>query len=166
MGLLDLKYKGKIGYFVTSTLYAMYRFLKYNRIKDIPYLNKKFYLMQGYALDLKNPKSLNEKLQWLKLYDKRAIYTTFADKYAVRDYIKDTIGEDVLIPLLYQTTSVENIVPENLPNTPFILKANHDSGSFVIVRDKNTIDWEKVRVDCRWWLSKNYYWIIHSYLDK
>ena len=159
MSLLDFKYKGKLGYFITSFSYDIYRFLKYNRIKDLPYLHKKFLFMQGYKLDLKNPKSLNEKLQWLKLYDRRPIYTTFADKYAVREYIKNTIGEDVLIPLLYQTTDVNNIVPENLPNEPFILKANHDSGSYLIVRDKNTIDWNRVRVDCRWWLSKNYYWI-------
>ena len=159
MGLLDLKYKGKLGYLVTSVLYEIYRFWKYYRIKDLSYLHKKFINMQGYALDLKNPKTLNEKLQWLKLYDRRPIYTTFADKYAVREYIKEAIGKDVLIPLLYHTKDVKNIFPENLPDEPFILKANHDSGSFLIVRDKSTINWKKVRVDCRWWLSKNYYWI-------
>lgn len=159
MGLLDLKYKGKIGYFATNIIFETYRFWKYYRIKDIPYLKAKFLRLQGYPLNLEEPKSLNEKLQWLKLYDIRPIYTTLADKYGVRSFIQEQFGDDLLIPLLYDTTDYRDIVPENLPNEPFILKATHDSGSFVIVRDKSAVDWEKVRVDCRWWLSKNYYWI-------
>jgi hypothetical protein len=159
MGLLDLKYKGRVGYFVTNLLFEIYRFWKYYRFRDISYLKAKFRRMQGYHLNLEEPKSLNEKLQWLKLYDTREIYTTLADKYCVRMFIQEQFGRDLLIPLLYSTTDYNDIVPENLPNEPFILKASHDSGSFVIVRDKSSIDWNKVRVDCRWWLSKNYYWI-------
>jgi hypothetical protein len=159
MGLLDLKYKGRIGYLATNLLFEIYRFWKYYRFKDIPYLKAKFMRMQGYHLNLEEPKSLNEKLQWLKLYDVREIYTTLADKYCVRMFIQEQFGSDLLIPLLFSTTDYRDIVPENLPNEPFILKASHDSGSFVIVRDKSSIDWNKVRVDCRWWLSKNYYWI-------
>jgi hypothetical protein len=159
MGLLDFKYKGKLGYFFTNVIYETYRFLKYYTVKDEDYLHKKFLNMQGYPLNLEQPKSLNEKLQWLKIYDRRPIYTIFADKYAVREYVKEHIGEGLLIPLLYTTTTPDDIVPENLPDEPFILKANHDSGSFLIVRDKSKIDWEKVRIDCKWWLSKNYYWI-------
>jgi hypothetical protein len=159
MGLLDLKYKGKGGYFLANIAYEGYRFWKYYRLKAIPYLNKRFLNMQGYELNLDNPKSLNEKLQWLKLYDRRPIYTTFADKYAVREWVKENLGEDVLIPLLYKTKNPDDLRPENLPNEPFILKANHDSGSFVIVRDKNKMDWEKIRTDFKWWLSRNYYWI-------
>jgi len=159
MGLLDLKYKGKLGYFFANAAYEAYRFWKYYRVEDIAYLKKRFLNMQGYPLDIENPKSLNEKLQWLKIYDRRPIYTTFADKYAVREYVKENIGESLLIPLLYTTKNPADIIPENLPDEPFILKANHDSGSYVIVRDKNKIDWQKVRTDCKWWLSKNYYWI-------
>ena len=159
MGMLDLKYKGKLGYSLANIAYEGYRFLKYYRFGEIAYLKKRFFNMQGYPLDIKNPKSLNEKLQWLKIYDRRPIYTIFADKYAVREWVKENIGEEVLIPLLYETKNPNNIKPENLPDEPFILKANHDSGSFLIVRDKSKIDWKKVRIDCKWWLSKNYYWI-------
>jgi hypothetical protein len=159
MSLLDLKYKGRIGYLATNLLFEIYRFWKYYRFKDIPYLKAKFARMQGYNLNLEDPKSLNEKLQWLKLYDIRPLYTTLADKYGVRMFIQEQFGDDLLIPLLFDTTDYRDVVPENLPNEPFILKATHDSGSFVIVRDKSNINWDKVRVDCRWWLSKNYYWI-------
>jgi hypothetical protein len=159
MGLLDLKYKGELGYFIANTIYEVHRFLNYYRFEEQKYLKNKFLRLQGYELNLDKPKSLNEKLQWLKIHDRRPIYTIFADKYAVREYVKENIGEDVLIPLLYSTKNYKDIVPENLPDEPFILKANHDSGSFLIVRDKSKIDWKKVRTDCRWWLSKNYYWI-------
>ena len=159
MGMLDLKYKGKLGYLLANIAYEGYRFLKYYRFGETAYLKKRFLNMQGYSLNMKNPKTLNEKLQWLKIYDRRPIYTIFADKYAVREWVKENIGEDVLIPLLYETKNPEDIRPENLPNEPFILKANHDSGSYLIVRDKSKIDWKKVRTDCKWWLSKNYYWI-------
>lgn len=166
MGLLDLKYKGKLGYLLATVAYEGYRLLKYYRFSETAYLKKRFLNMQGYPLDLENPKSLNEKLQWLKIHDRRDIYTTFADKYAVREWVAQNIGEDVLIPLLYETTNPNDIRPENLPNEPFILKANHDSGSYLIVRDKSQIDWEKVRIDCKWWLSKNYYWIDREFQYK
>ena len=159
MGLLDLKYKGKLGYFVANAIYEAHRFVNYYSIKDEKFLEKKFLRLQGYALNLEDPKSLNEKLQWLKIHDRRDIYTVFADKYGVRDWVKENIGEQYLIPLLYETKNPADIVPENLPDEPFILKANHDSGSFLIVRNKNKIDWQKVSTDCKWWLSKNYYWI-------
>jgi hypothetical protein len=166
MGLLDLKYKGRIGYHATNFMFEIYRFWKYYRIKDIPYLKAKFLRMQGYTLNLEEPRSLNEKLQWLKLNDIRPLYTTLADKYGVRMFIQEQFGDDLLIPLLFNTTDYRDVVPENLPNEPFIIKATHDSGSFVIVRDKSNINWDKVRVDCRWWLSKNYYWIDREFQYK
>lgn len=158
MSLLDLKYKGTIGFFLTRTLYGIYRYFKYNRKDDAVYLKTLFKERQDYPLNISDPKSLNEKLQWLKIYDRKPIYTIFADKFAIRDYVKENIGEDLLIPLLYTTERYQDIRPENLPDEPFILKANHDSGSYIIIRDKNKVDWKKVRVDCRWWMSLNYYW--------
>jgi hypothetical protein len=159
MGILNLKYKGKIGYIIAKVVYELFRLKKYYVSKDVPFLKKKFLHLQGYPLNFENPQTLNEKLQWLKLHDRRAIYTTLADKYAVRNYIKENFGEEVLIPLLFHTNDSQSIIPENLPDQPFIIKANHDSGSYVIVRDKSEINWDRVRTDFKWWLSLNYYWI-------
>ncbi len=159
MGVLDLKYKGRLGYCIAKLIFEIFRLKKYYSVKDITFIKRKFLSMQGYPLNIENPQTLNEKLQWLKLYDRRDIYTILADKYGVRDYVREHLGEDLLIPLLYRTKDIKKIVPENLPDVPFILKANHDSGSFVIVRDKNEINWQKVRTDCKWWMSNNYYWI-------
>ena len=158
MRLLDLKYKGNVGYFLTRTIYGAYRYAKYNRKKDATYLKILFEKRQDYPLNIVNPKSLNEKLQWLKINDRKPIYTIFADKFGIREYVKENIGEDLLIPLLYTTKRYQDIKPENLPDEPFILKANHDSGSYKIIRDKNKVDWKKLQVDCRWWMSLNYYW--------
>lgn len=83
-----------------------YRFLidsargKYNSMPDKEYLRRRFKAVFGKELDLDNPVTLNEKLQWLKLYNRRPEYTMYVDKYEVRKYIKETIGEEYLIPLI------------------------------------------------------------------
>lgn len=129
-----------------------------NRIyTDEQYLKKMFRKYQDYDLDLENPKTLNEKLQWLKIHDRKDYYITNADKFAVREYIKDTFGEEYLIPLIYHTTDYQELIPENLPDYPFVIKTNHGFGNTVIVRDKKTVDWKKLRMDYRRWLANNYY---------
>ena len=72
----------------------------YDKIPDEEFLKRKFKLVMGKELDLENPKTFNEKLQWLKLYDRKPEYTIMADKYAVRKYIAEKLGEEYLIPLL------------------------------------------------------------------
>ena len=83
-----------------------YRFLinadfgKYDDMPDREYLERKFKGYMGKAIDLDNPQTFNEKLQWLKLYDRRPEYTIMVDKYLVREYIKEKLGEEYLIPLI------------------------------------------------------------------
>ena len=71
-----------------------------NWVPDKAYIKIQFRLDKGVWPDLRNPKTFNEKLQWLKLYDHNPLYTTLVDKYAVRRYIADKIGEEYLIPLV------------------------------------------------------------------
>ena len=108
-----------------------------NWLPDAVYLKGCFKAKMGYKLDLQNPKTFNEKLQWLKLYDRKPEYTQMVDKYAVREYIKNTIGEEYLIPLLGVWDSFDEIDFDALPNQ-FVLKCNHDSGSVIICKDKKT----------------------------
>ncbi len=91
----------------------------------------------GIELDLNNPKTFNEKIQWLKLYDSTPKKTLLADKYLVKNFIKDTIGKKYVIPLLKVWDSYNEINFDSLPNK-FILKANHGSGMNIIINDKNT----------------------------
>lgn len=93
----------------------------------------------GYKLDLNNPKTFNEKLQWLKLYNRKPLYTILVDKYAVKHYVADKIGVNHIIPTLGVWDRVEDIDWDRLPNQ-FVLKCTHDSGGLVICKDKMTLD--------------------------
>lgn len=93
--------------------------------KDFPAMLKKWYKKRtGKTLNLDNPKTFNEKIQWLKLYDNSPLKTQLADKYLVREWIKEQIGEEYLIPLLGVWDNFDDIDFDKLPNQ-FVLKANH-----------------------------------------
>lgn len=106
----------------------------------------------GRLLDLKNPRTFNEKLNWMKLYDRNPLKTRLADKYLVRDWVKERIGEDHLIPLLGVWDDFESIDFDALPER-FVLKCNHGSGSNVIVKDKSTLDMDDARAMFQAWMS-------------
>lgn len=85
-------------------------------ISDKVYLKLQYKHHLGKRLNLKNPQTFNEKIQWLKLYDRKPSYTTYVDKYAVREYIKETIGEEYLIPLIGVYDNVDEIDWNRLPD--------------------------------------------------
>ena len=111
----------------------------------------------GKNLNLDNPRTFNEKLQWLKLYYRRPEFTSMVDKYRVRELIQSTIGEQYLIPLLGVWESANEIDFDKLPNQ-FVLKCNHDQGSVVICRDKSKLDYDKVIKTLNKKLKRNHYW--------
>jgi hypothetical protein len=119
-------------------------------------LKKRFKRTLGYELDLDNPKTFNEKIQWLKVYDRSPLHTVCSDKYAVREHIKRKIGEAYLVPLVFQTTDVNDLKPENMPDYPVIIKTNHDSGGGTFVFNKEKLDWAAIRANFRKRLSVNY----------
>lgn len=120
-----------------------YFFKKIGILRIIPskyYLSYLYKKITGEKLNLKAPASFNEKLQWLKLYDKNPSYTSLVDKYAVREYVKEKIGDKYLIPLLGGPWySADEIDFEALPDQ-FVLKCTHDSGSVIICEDKSKFD--------------------------
>lgn len=124
---------------------------------DWLYLKIKFYLAMDKKLNLKNPQTFNEKLQWLKLYDRNPKYTKMVDKYEVRKYIAETIGEEYLIPLIGIWDSPDEIDFNSLPNQ-FVLKCTHNSGlGMCICKDKSKLDIKKVKRDLKKGLSQNYF---------
>jgi hypothetical protein len=133
-------------------------FFKYRLISDETKMKKEFQKNLGYPLNLNAPKTLNEKIQWLKIYDRTPLHTQCADKYAVRKYVKQKVGEKYLIPLVFETKNPRDIVSENLPDYPVIIKANHDSSGGIIVRDKSTVNWIKTQNLLASFLSINYYY--------
>lgn len=140
-----------------------YRFLihanfgRYDSMPDEKYLRKKFKASMGKPLDLAQPRTFNEKLQWLKLYDRKPEYTMMVDKYLVRDYIARQLGEEYLIPLLGVWEDPDEIDFDALPNQ-FVLKCNHNSGlGMCICKDKSKLDIPKVKKELRKGLKQNYY---------
>lgn len=110
-------------------------------VSDRLFLKVSFRMKVGYWPDLDNPKTYNEKLQWLKLYDKHPEYTQMVDKVAAKDYVAKIVGDNYIIPSIGVWNSVDDIDWQALPNQ-FVLKAAHDSGGVVVCKDKSKLDIE------------------------
>jgi hypothetical protein len=123
-------------------------------IPDRAYLRLKYRAAFGKKLNLKDPKTYNEKLQWLKLYDRKPEYTAMVDKCEAKKYVAERIGEEHIIPTLGVWDRVEDIDFDSLPNR-FVLKCTHDSGGLVICRDKSQLDVEKAKVKLKKSLKNN-----------
>ena len=128
-----------------------------DKIGDEKFLKKVFRLRMGYDLNLTNPQTFNEKLQWLKLYDRNPEYTIMVDKYKVRYYIEKLLGKEYLIPLLGVWNTAEEIDFTNLPDK-FVLKCNHNSGlGMCICTNKSELNIKKVKKELKKGLRENYY---------
>lgn len=154
------KFIQKLGMFCTDKRYryavlARKGFL--NALSDKWFIEKLFYSNMGYELDLNNPKTFNEKLQWLKLYDRKPEYTRMVDKYEVKKYVAEKIGKQYVIPTLGVWDKFDDIDFNSLPNQ-FVLKCTHDSGGLVICRNKSTFDLQSARKKIKKDLKQNYYW--------
>lgn len=128
-----------------------------NWLSDETILKIQFKDRMRKELNLENPQTFNEKLQWLKLYDRNPLYTNLVDKYQVRKHIAKTIGEEYLIPLIGVCDKFEDIDFSKLPNQ-FVLKCTHDSGGLVICTDKGKLDIEAARKKINKSLKRNFYY--------
>lgn len=125
-------------------------------LPDGPYLRWKYRLLMGQRLDLRNPVTYNEKLQWLKLNDRNPLYHTLADKLAVKNYVAARLGSDAVIPTLGVWNDAREIDFDSLPEH-FVLKCTHDSGSTVICRDRSAFDYRKAMESLDRSLASDYY---------
>lgn len=125
-------------------------------VPDKVYLKVIYRSKFGKKLNLKNPQTYNEKLQWLKLYDHSNIYTTLVDKHLVKKYVSDVIGEQYIIPTLGVYNSFDEIDFDKLPNK-FVLKTTHDSGGVVICTDKSVLDIEETNSILTSHLKKSFF---------
>ncbi len=124
---------------------------------DRAYLRVLYKAYTKKTLHLDNPVTFTEKLQWLKLHNTSSLCTQLVDKYAVREFVKETIGEEYLIPLLGVWNHFDDIDFDRLPDR-FVLKCTHDSGSVVVCRDKSKLDKKEARKKLEKGLRRNYYW--------
>lgn len=132
----------------------------YSLFKWLPdklFLKMAYRLLLDKKLDLENPTTFNEKIQWLKLYNRKAIYTTMVDKYEAKNYVASVIGNEYVIPTLGVWDSFNDIDFNTLPNQ-FVLKCTHDSGGLVICKDKNNLNLNSAKMKIERCLKRNYYW--------
>ena len=126
-------------------------------VSDETYIKIKWKKWMDYKLNLDNPRTFNEKLQWIKLNDHNPLYTELVDKYRVKQYVTEKVGSEYVIPLLGQWDSVDKIEWEKLPNQ-FVIKCSHDSGSTVLCKDKSALDIDAAKKKLESSLKRNYYW--------
>lgn len=132
-----------------------YLFGKY--MPDKLYIQMLYEVRLGEKCNLKDPKTFDEKLNWLKLYDRNPKYTELVDKYAVREYIKDKIGEEYLIPVLGVWDDPEKIDFSALPDE-FVLKCTHDSASVIICKNKKELNIEEAKSKLKKSMGINYFY--------
>lgn len=113
-------------------------------LPDRIYLKMLFPLYTGYKLDLKNPRTYNQKLQWLKLYYRKPIMTKMVDKYEAKEYISQILGEEYVVKNYGVWNSFDEIDFDALPNQ-FVLKTTHDQGGVVICKDKTNFDYRQAK---------------------
>lgn len=142
----------KAKYYLLYKLSSTYPHL----FSDKCYLKSLYYLIFGEQLNLKNPKKFNEKLQWLKLYNRKQEYVDLVDKIKVKDYVAGIIGKQYIIPTLGIWEKFDDIDFSTLPDK-FVIKCNHDSGNVVICRDKLKFDIDKAKSIITNYLNSDYY---------
>jgi hypothetical protein len=153
---------------LTTTWFSMMRSWLYTVTTLIVYYIRRFLICHGYvefvyrikfgrAPNYITPQTFNEKLGWMRRYDDNPLYTILADKIAVRNYVRDRVGQDVLIPCYGIWKTAAEIPFETLPGR-FVLKCNHESGFVVLCRDKAMLDQRFVRSQLATRLRMNYYY--------
>ena len=130
--------------------------IDYGNVDDYVSISKRYRHIFGRFPDLHEPRSYTEKLQWRKLFDRQDIYTLCCDKYRVRDFVAQRIGERYLIPLLQVCRAPEEIDYDALPDK-FVIKTNHASQTNILVPDRSALDRQHLATQLRDWLATNYY---------
>lgn len=135
----------------------------YKNMDDTSYLKRMFRAKLKYDLNLDDPKSFNEKLQWLKIHDRRPLYTTMVDKYNAKKYVSSIIGSDYIIPTLGVWDDPDSFDFSDLPER-FVLKTTHDSGGIKIVNvNDDTFDEDKLKAYFRKRINRSLYYITREW---
>lgn len=126
-------------------------------VPDELHLRFMYRVVLGRKLRLEHPNTFNEKLQWLKLNDKNPLYTALVDKILVKEWVKESIGEEFVTPTIEIWDDVDDIDLKKLPNQ-FVLKTNHDCGGLAICHDKDSFNFDVAKRKIKKHLNRNYYW--------
>lgn len=139
-----------------------YAFWKKLSDEECLHLQWAIHMGEDYALDLEHPRTFNEKIQWLKLYDRNPLYTKLVDKDAVKQWVAERIGEEYIIPTLGVWEHFDDIDFSRLPDK-FVLKCTHDSGSIVFCHSQASFDKVKAKAKLEYCLSRNIFWLYREW---
>ena len=141
--------------------YAVLKNLNYTKIQrllsDELFMRIMMRAKVGYRLNLEKPKTFNEKMQWLKLYDRDPVYSQMVDKYEAKKYIAEKVGEEHIVPSYGVWNSFDDIDFKRLPNS-FVLKTTHDCGGVIICDNKKTFNYEAAKATLGKRLETNFFW--------
>ena len=151
-------WKSDLHYFVCRIIYELWLLKNYRRFTPEQVTRRRFRKAFGRELDLVHPQTLNEKLQWLKLNEKHDFYPICADKFAMKKWVADLLGtEQYNVPVVYHTDNWRDISPDTVTHFPCIVKPNHSSHDFIILRSAQDVNWKQLQRRCRFWLKRDYY---------
>lgn len=129
---------------------------------DKLYVRLLYWIHVGGGINYSKPATFNQKMNWSKIYDRNPLYTELADKYKVKQYVKDRLGEKAVVPCYGVWKCFDNIDFANLP-ARFVLKCTHDSSGAIICRDKGTFDYDGAKKRVNRSLATNYYWTLREW---
>lgn len=129
----------------------------FKNMDDEKYLKKRFKAILGIELDLDNPKTFNQKIQWLKINDRNSIYPKLVDKFEVKKWVAEKIGEEYVVPTYGIYDSFDQIDFSKIPNS-FVIKCTHDSGSAIICNNKSDFDVNSAKKKIKKCMKKNLYY--------
>ena len=127
-------------------------------LPDKIYIKFMYFIWMWRLVDLDEPRTFSDKLQWLKLYDRKPKYTKMVDKYEAKEYVSKIIGKKYIIPTIGIYNSFDEIDFSKLPKQ-FVMKCTHDSGGIVICKDKDKLNIEEAKIKINNSLNNNYYWM-------
>ncbi|SKB46422.1 ATP-grasp fold amidoligase family protein [Maribacter arcticus] len=158
--LKSLYQTSKLGFIFIGPFARIYQYFLHKKyLSREAFVKQRFKKCFGYELNLNDPQTLNEKINWLKLNYWNPLSTQMVDKFEVRNYISKNIGDEYLVPLLYTTENPRDIISENLPDIACIIKTNHDSSGGIIVRNKSEVkNWKEIQNRLHANMSQNFYW--------
>ncbi len=128
----------------------------YNSLSDEEFTKRKYRMKMGKELNIENPQTYNEKLQWLKLFYRDPMYPLLVDKYEVKPIVASIIGNEYVIPTIGVWDSFDEIDFDKLPEQ-FVLKCTHDSGGISICTNRKTYDIKKAKKNINACLKQNYF---------
>ena len=151
-------WKSNLHYFACRCMYELWLFKNYRRYTPEQVTCRRFKQIFGRDLDLQNPTTLNEKIQWLKINERHDYYPICADKYAMKQWVSDLLGTDQYnVPVIFHTNNWRDISKDTITRFPCIVKPNHSSHDFIILRSAEEVNWAQLRRRCRFWLKRDYY---------